>query len=157
MDTGNRVMGISPGTRTVGIAIFKDGKLREWQLKTFSGTWSKIKLNWILSTLKQIIAYYGVTSIGVKIPHASRTSKALNELTNAIQKLAEKKDLSIATFTLKELEQAFPCATKEAMIEHLANQFPELQEYYEKAIKSINAHPRTCLVAHLKKCLKRWP
>ena len=139
MDTGNRVIiGISLGTRTVGIAIFKDGKLREWQLKTFSGKWSNIKLTWILSTLKQITAHYGVSSVAVKIPHNSRTSKALNELTRAIQKLAEKKDMTIATFTLIELEQAFPGspkATKKAMIAELTNQFPELQEYYEKTVK----------------------
>jgi len=135
MDTRNRVMGISTGTRTVGIAIFKDGKLWEWQLKTFTGKWSKIKQKWILSTVKQIIVHYDVSSIAIKVPHASRTSKALNELTKAIQNLAEKKDLPIETLTLKEMEQAFPCATKEAMIEQLANQFPELEEYYEKAIK----------------------
>ena len=136
-------MGISPGTRTVGIAIFKDGKLRDWQLKTFSGKWSKIKLTWILSTLKQVIAHYGVSNIAIKIPHASRTSKALDELTKEIQKLAEKKDLPIETFTLKEMEQAFPCATKEAMIEQLVNQYPELHEYYEKAIKKYKCASKT--------------
>jgi|SRR5665213_487158 len=138
MDTGNRILGISPGTRTVGIAIFKNGQLREWQLKTFSGKWSKVKLTWILSILKQIIAHYGVSGIAIKIPHNSRTSKALNELTKAIQRLTEKQDLTIATFTLKELEQAFPGspkATKKAMIEQLVNKFPELQEYYEKIAK----------------------
>ena len=75
---------------------------------------------------------------GRNIPHISRTSKALNELTKSIEKLAEKKDLPIATFSLKELEQAFPGtpkATKKAMIEQLANRFPELEGYHEKTKK----------------------
>jgi len=138
MHPGTSIIGISPGTRSVGIAVFKNGKLREWQLKTFKGAWSKSKLHWIVSTIKQVIIQYDGTAVALKLPHASRTSKALNDLVNAIQRIVEKHGLPATTFSLKELEQHFaesPKATKKALIEVLANQFPELREYRKKTIR----------------------
>ena len=39
-----RIIGINPGTRYLGIAVFIGPEPREWRIKIFNGKWSKEKM-----------------------------------------------------------------------------------------------------------------
>lgn len=98
-------LGISPGTRLTGLAIAKNGKFLDWQLKSFKGKWSGIKLTIILRSIQGIIEQYGITHIALKVPHPSRSSKAVKKLCKEIQWLAHEYNITIQTCTSIDLRK----------------------------------------------------
>lgn len=103
--TNTITLGISPGTRVTGLAIAKNGSFIDWQLKAFKGKWSGMKLTIILRSIEGIIEKYGITHIVLKIPHPSRSSKAVNKLCKEIQWLAHENNVSIQTCTSIDLRK----------------------------------------------------
>lgn len=62
------VLGISLGTRTVGMALFLDGGLADWRIKTFWKPWSEDKQAAIIRTILDIANIHGVTKLIMKSP-----------------------------------------------------------------------------------------
>lgn len=100
----NIVLGISPGTRSFGYAVLRDGELVNWGLKTYRGKWSKGKQRTILDAVDELIVLHGITGIGAKVNHPSRSSKALESLYRKINQIAKKRNLHISCFTLGQLK-----------------------------------------------------
>ena len=70
----NVILGISPSTRSLGIAVMRNGDLVDWKTKTFPGKFSKEKVKSIVGVIKeemevhrtQVIAMYWLFYKGVK-------------------------------------------------------------------------------------------
>lgn len=124
------VLGISPGTRSVGVAVITDGVLVKWQLHTFSEKWTQKKLKRIITTLDVWIARNYIDEIAIKIPDELPLSKAYIKLVGGINILCEARAIRPKYYTLSELKQAHsPKQTinKKQLIAFVLQLFPDLQ------------------------------
>ena len=87
---GNNTLGISPGTRYVGVAIFQDGNLHDWKIRNFIGAWSENKLESTLSYIEELIINQFIKNIACKLPHSSRCSHGLKVLIEKIKEIAKR-------------------------------------------------------------------
>ena len=103
----NRIIGINPGTRYLGIATICDHGLLDWRVKTFTDKWSREKANKILDAIKELIELYDINAIVIKKLHPSRSSKNLNYLISLIKAMAKRKRIRIKSYSISELERLF--------------------------------------------------
>jgi RNase H-fold protein (predicted Holliday junction resolvase) len=128
-------LGISLGSRMIGLAVMKYGELEEWQVKCFQDTWSKQKVVIICSAIKKIILHYQVSQVCIKIPQP--VSRFVACVLHAIKRLLEKLGISFSELSLPELKSRF-CEdriNKTQLAEKILTRFPFLQPLYEKEKK----------------------
>jgi len=133
-------LGISPGTRIMGIAILKNSELIEWKIKTFKGRWSQVKQHCIITAIKKVIKQYGITEIAFKTPDPKRSSPELNRLIAAVKKLAVKNEIKVYSCSLSDLKCTYSKVTKAELWEHIALQYPELFFEYQREQMNSNSY-----------------
>src|SRR5438552_11518079 len=94
------VLGISLGTRRVGIAVVERFAIFECKLKRFKGAWSEKKLQMILEAIEKYIDRHDITDIGLKTPAVNGNSPAMIDLLNGIKSLAAARKCAIHTYSL---------------------------------------------------------
>src|ERR1041384_2505677 len=99
------ILGISPGTRSLGIAILKDGELLDSRIKSFPGKWSEVKQKTILGAISEYINHFGITVIALKTIHISRSAAALNQVIHGIKELSEKRKIKFCIYTIHDLKK----------------------------------------------------
>ena len=72
------IIGVSPGTRSLGVAVSRGNRLLHWQVHSFHGPWSEKKLKYILSTIGRYTERYGAKEVNIKIPDKFPTTKELS-------------------------------------------------------------------------------
>lgn len=130
------ILGISPGTRTMGLAILRGNELIEWKIKSFKGKWSQAKLKTIIGSIIRLLEEYKVTSIGFKKPQIQQISPGLNTLLSHIHKTAKSRNIIIHARNVKELERfcsGGTKATKSIFREYVIRNYPEFQLIYRKS------------------------
>ncbi len=100
---GGRILGVSAGTRYVGIAVLDGPNLIDWKVQTFKGSWSKQKEQAITEAISTICAAYAITSIALKAPDPIRSSPALLNLTEKICTCAEANGLGVYQYNLSDI------------------------------------------------------
>ncbi|MEM2991372.1 MAG: crossover junction endodeoxyribonuclease RuvC [Halobacteria archaeon] len=135
-------MGISPGTRYMGIAVFSGTELLDWGVKNIEGRWSKEKMKEAGLAISNLIERYQINVLAVKEFHPSRSSANLNQLVKGIRELARRKKLKIHQYSIKELEDFF-CPegriNKEELAELVAKRYPVL--FHELNKEKANRNP----------------
>jgi RNase H-fold protein (predicted Holliday junction resolvase) len=148
----NTILGISPGTRTTGIAIFRQRELVEYQVKTFAGKITKKKLLHVLNSVEVIMDRYAVDSVVLKIPKGKARSKDVQYIITGIEKMAADKGLQFYRCTISDLKRVYSSdkkATRKDLAEYLMLNYPELSyiehsgynkhAYYGKMFEAIAA------------------
>ena len=125
------ILGISPGTRVMGLSVMRDGELMEWQVKSFKETWSFRKRAFILATISKLCEYHSVTRVIVKKVDRTRSSKELDRLIDAIIRQAERQRLHVDLVSLEDLDFERRKRKKD-ITEEMAAKYPELRADYEK-------------------------
>ncbi len=137
------VLGISLGTRTLGLAIFSDGTLIHWQVKSFKGVWSERKLKNILTMVTAVLDKYGVNLTICKVVPPSYSSELLDAVVNGIAEVCVKKGVGFSTCYLEDImEVVLPSGTKVSkaiLADMLALKHPELALEFSR--ERINRHP----------------
>jgi Holliday junction resolvasome RuvABC endonuclease subunit len=128
------ILGISPGTRTVGLAVIRDGRLVEWRVKTFPKKWSKGKLQHIQKALTQTCEYYGISLMAIKKIDPAKSSRKLDRLVSSIQSLAQKRKIRVRYYTIHDLYDRTGNAKrrKGQIAEYVLEQYSELRTEYLK-------------------------
>ncbi len=129
------MLGISPGTRRMGVAVVKEGKLSHWQVQTFPGVWSNSKLECILKVIIGYIEQHSVERIAIKIPDALPTSTAFIQLIGSLNVMAQSMSVPVQYCTLRDLKLAYAETediSRTSLIESMAKQHPELLPEYHK-------------------------
>jgi len=128
-NNSHTVLAVNPGTRYLGIAVFRGQQLQDWRVKILKGTWSKEKLKRALTIVSMWIERYRPDLVAMKRLHPSRSSRGLNSLHNQIQKLCLRKKLTLTQYTIKQLEVVF-CQeqrrNKRNLAEAVTALYPEL-------------------------------
>jgi hypothetical protein len=151
MATEKCILGISPGTRVVGIAVLLNGELIEWKVKTFSERWSSEKRKAILETVKALCAYHNIGLLSIKKVDPLRSSKELDRLIRSLVKQAKRQEIKVRLFALSQLDYGMRSGrrqTKRRLSEDVVERYPEVkheylkernnrQEYYTKMFEAI--------------------
>jgi len=102
-----KILAINPGTRYLGIAIFRGAELRDWRVKVVEGKWSEEKINKIKTIILNLIDKYGPDVLAIKRLNLSRSSSNLTRLSTKIKNLARRKSLMVYQYTLDDLKAFF--------------------------------------------------
>jgi|DEB19_MinimDraft_2_1074335.scaffolds.fasta_scaffold02255_6 Holliday junction resolvasome RuvABC endonuclease subunit len=142
-NTRKTILGISPGTNTMGIALMKGNQLIDWRVKVFEKNWSPQKLDKIINVIHQIINKHNVSAIAIKVVHPNRSSDGLNQLISAIRSLSKNKKVTLFTCSIWDVKTH--CLkdgkTNEGIIvEYVFQKHPELHREYQKEINSKNPY-----------------
>ena len=132
------ILGISPGTRYLAVAISRRGTLHDFRVRHYKNAWSEEKLIKVTEYIEGLIIRHVITHIACKVPHASRCSEALNELIGRIKELVEEYRLSIQMYSISELKEWCMAGirNKKNLAGHLANDFPELTQIFMKEMQN---------------------
>lgn len=129
------ILGISPGTRIIGLAIIRNGELVEWKVKTFKEMWSSEKRKAILKTIDRLCEYHNVGILSLKKVDPLRSSSAVDKVVAAIIRQAERQRIKVVQYALSDLD--YDLATgkpqnKDKLIASVAAKHPELRHAYQK-------------------------
>lgn len=137
-------VGISLGTRVMGVAVILEGTLLVWEIKRFTGAWSEMKRKKIITVVGSIISRYHVSGIAIRVPHQSRSSLALSSLIRDIKETYQKRNIVVLTgedFRTRMLLR--DKWNKRNRARYLVDIFPELSAlthpYYDKLFEAVAA------------------
>jgi Holliday junction resolvasome RuvABC endonuclease subunit len=141
MSESIKIIGVSPGTRYIGYAIFYGSELRDWGIKNIEGRWSKEKMAKIMSFISGLIVQHKPYVLAVKALHPSRSSPNLNQLVGKIKEISKRKRLRNHQHTIKEIESFFHPEVrinKRRLAEMVVSSYPILSHELsrEKAIRN---------------------
>lgn len=127
-------MGISPGTKAIGIVILNDGMLDLWSIHTGNAA--------ALTAAVSLIDKYNVTSIAVLRGHTHMGYPNQQRLVADVQSLAEAEGIPARLYSTYDLRKLLPHnpKNKTIMFGHLLGTFPELAAPYYKYKRERNAY-----------------
>ena len=132
------VLAINPGTRYLGMALFRGNQLKDWRVKILKGRWSKEKLQKALTIILTWIERYRPDLLAIKRLHPARSSRGLTSLQTQIQRICLRKKLALTQYSIKYLENIF-CPedrkNKRSLAEGVAADYPAL--YFELNIEKL--------------------
>ncbi len=151
-------LGISAGTRLVGIAVVRNRQLIDWKILQFKERWSREKLKRMLNKFNQLYDYYRVSTLALKSADPFRSSPELNALIGSISLNARSKRVKVSQYSLqdlKELSRTKKIRNVEILSEYIVEQYPELRRvylrernnenrYYVKVFEAIAAAKLAC-------------
>jgi hypothetical protein len=129
------LLGISPGTRIIGIAVLVKGELVEWKVKTFKEKWCDDKQAAILSIIEKLIAYYDVKTIALKKIDPLKSSFQLDSLVFEIERLGMDRDIEVKRYSLSDLNYDSRPRKRDGkakLTESIVEKHPELKKEYFK-------------------------
>lgn len=125
---GEILIGISPGTRVMGLAVMHKGALLEWRVKTFKSKWSTAKQRNILNALERICVAYSVSVIAIKKLDPIRSSKQLDMLLRQFVQQSELQGRQVYRYSLADLD--YEASTRKSLSEQVSAKHPELKQKY---------------------------
>ncbi|MDP1725542.1 MAG: hypothetical protein Q8M15_02070 [Bacteroidota bacterium] len=131
----NNILGLSVGTQLMGMALVKGSFLEDWQVKNFEGSWTNMKLRIIIQTIERYIKDHSVSFVALKVPELSRSSPAIEKLTDALLSLCEKINIQVNTYTIADLKNFCDVKNKEELMQYVLALYPELSKVFAKTQK----------------------
>jgi hypothetical protein len=127
------LLGISPGTRVVGLAVIQKGVLVEWKVKTFKEMWSGDKRRAIIATIDRVCEYHGIQVLALKKIDPLKSSPQLDRLVGSILKRAKLNGIKVCQYSLSDLDYDLQMGKKQnksELTEKVASKHPEVQKEY---------------------------
>ena len=125
------ILGISLGTRFMGMAVMYDGELTEFRTRTFYNRWTEGKRKEMIAVLQKTVDRYGITKIAIKLPKPFHCSQNIQWLMHDIRRLSEQQGIQVATCTITELKQRYTSnerGNKQALVQAIINGHPERKQ-----------------------------
>ena len=138
-----RIIGINPGTRYIGFAVFHSSGLMDWGVKNIEGKWSKKKIEMITSVISDLIGHHKASVLSIKALHPSRSSANLDKVVSRIKELSKRKRLRICQYSIDELESFFCPGEKinrRDLTEMVASKYPILSYELDRERTIINPY-----------------
>ena len=102
-----KILGIKPGTRYLGFAVFQGADLLDWGVKVPSRKRPKAKTKKIMTIVSDLHERYRPNVLALKKLHPSRVSPNLKKLATRIRQSARAKGLRVCQYSIDELESFF--------------------------------------------------
>jgi hypothetical protein len=147
MTHSKNILGISLGTRTIGMAMMVNGELVDWYVKAFKGIWSEQKKELILDTIDRMRERYTagafaitLKGLAVKIPDAIDRYAAVRDLHTDINLLAQQKGIATETFSIRSLKVFCDVRNKKEIRIKTFELYPELKGEFKKDVQNRNGY-----------------
>jgi|WetSurMetagenome_2_1015567.scaffolds.fasta_scaffold00416_3 hypothetical protein len=137
------ILGINPGAKYLGVAVFRGPELRDWRVKVTKGKWTADKSRKTIKILLAFIDQYRPDVLALKSLNPSRSSAGLDGLVQKFIDLAERKGIWVCRYSIKELEAVFRVegrSNKQAMAEKIVADYPALHGELDLEKKNKNAY-----------------
>ncbi len=130
---GNSI-GISIGTRSIGIAVFEKRRLEEWQIKSFKEKMSTGKLWMISDSVLKLMQDYGCTEVVFKTPNKCQTYTNVALLKKHLIKTLTEYNYSVYFYSISEIKTALGVSikNKKKLLEWSVRTYKNLEKAYEK-------------------------
>ena len=138
-----KIIGINPGTRYLGIAVFNGPELMDWRIKVLEGKWSDEKIKKAIGIMSEITERYEPNVLAIKKLHPSRRSENLLILTNKIKDFSKRNKLKVYQYSIKDIENLFledGKRNKGNLIEAIAKLYPILHHDLNRERKHKNPY-----------------
>jgi hypothetical protein len=137
------VLGISLGTRKMGLAVLDCSSIFDCCVKSFPGRWSTGKKRAILKVLADYIEIYRITQVSIKLPKLSVEAPTIAELIDEVERLAQAKNINFDKCNLTELKAGVGLnrqANKQELMSAVLEKHSELRQEFGRALKSKVRH-----------------
>lgn len=132
-----RLLGISIGTRSNGIAVLNGNELEAAQVHSLNERWSKGKIVAIIAIYDKYTRKYSIDKIIVKSPKSSHFTLALKQLIKAIDAYVKQQGCLVEYTTIEKIKAAEPTIKNRRHIrEFVVAKYPELIHEMRKDIKN---------------------
>jgi Holliday junction resolvasome RuvABC endonuclease subunit len=138
-----KIIGINPGTRYLGIAVFDGPELMDWRIKVLEGKWSNEKIKKATEILTDIVNQYEPSALAIKKLYPSRMTENLLRLVNKIKEYSKRNKLKLYQYSIKEIERLFikdVKLNKRNLIEAMVKLYPVLHHDLESERSHRNAY-----------------
>lgn len=138
-----RILAVNPGGRYVGLAVFCDADLRDWRVRSLSGTTPREKERAFSDMISRIIRTHGTDTLVIKSLHPARCSASLRSLARKVKKIAQEKGLRICELSINELKDKMNPggkSNKRRLMEEVAARFPFLYPELEREKENKNQY-----------------
>ena len=138
-----KIIGINPGTRYLGIAVLDGSELLDWRIKVLEGKWSEKKIKKAIEILSDIFDQYEPNVLVIKKLHPSRRSKSLARLVVTIKALARRKEMKVYQYSIKKVEDFFVeegKLNKRNLAEAVISKYPVLSYELNKEKRNKNSY-----------------
>jgi hypothetical protein len=136
------ILAVNPGSRYVGVAIFRGLDLYDWRVRTVRESLLQEKAAAVTGLLAGIIDRYDINMLVVKKIHPSRSSKNLEHILREIRGLARKRDMDFRELTIDDVERRIDServGNKRLLMDKVAARYPDL--YLELEREKRNKNP----------------
>ena len=137
-----RILAINPGSRYIGIAVFRGADLLDWDVKVTGGKTPAQRRMACHRIMAEYFEMYQPNILAIKQLHPSRSSRSLDQLVEHIEDIARQHRVKIRRYSIKELE-ALLCPrskiSKFTLASIVANRYPAL--LYDLQQESRNQNP----------------
>jgi hypothetical protein len=137
------IIGINPGSRYVGLAVFRGPVLVDWGIKVMKGHWSSVKLRRAKRLITLTINCFQPDALAIKRLHPARSSRGLDRLVLEVTNISRQRGLNLHQYSIGDLE-AFFCSTRKAsksdLAESLAARYPELHSELQREGQTRNPY-----------------
>ncbi len=137
------VLGLSLGTRRIGVAVIRNGDLREWQVKEFKGVWNKRKVEAVVFYIYKLCGFYRTRIIAIRIPKESTNRTGIRRVMFELQEYAEKQGFRLLFYSLTDVRKHYSCKVT-AQGKHLAEMLtalkPELSHDLKRDARNLNSY-----------------
>jgi Holliday junction resolvasome RuvABC endonuclease subunit len=138
-----KTLAISQGSRYIGFAAFRGPELLDWGVRVIRAKTSRGKIQIATAILVEAIERFRPDTLAVKQLHASRSSSALNGLTDSITELACRRKIRVCRYSIGQLKAALcPEAkgNKRRLAEEVAALYPVLAHDLQKEMTNRNPY-----------------
>jgi hypothetical protein len=129
-----KILGISIGTRNVGLAVMRLRRLRDFRIRTFPGKWTPAKCEEILDHVAIMVVRHRVTDIVIKLPPLSHQSENIGCLIRGIQQIARVHNARMLDVTIGDLRRQYTeekKCSKEIIFQAVIAQYPQLRKEWK--------------------------
>lgn len=124
-----RILAVNPGSRYIGIAVFRGADLLDWDVKVTGGATAVQRRMACHRIMADYFEMYRPNILAIKQLHPSRSSLSLDQLVKHIESFCRRRRVTIRRYSIKELE-ALLCPrlkiTKYTLASIVANKHPAL-------------------------------
>jgi Holliday junction resolvasome RuvABC endonuclease subunit len=137
-----RILGINPGTRHVGYALFQSSELHDWGIKALRGRWTSGKKKKIGRIFQAFLDEWTPDYIAIKKLHPARSSPELNEQVSEFKQICRTRRIPVYEYPIEYLEKMVLTekSNKEKLSESLFEQYPILFSEMEKERSNKNSY-----------------
>lgn len=138
-----KIIGINPGGKYIGIAVFQGHELRDWGVRVVGGKWSKRKMRKAKGIVSDLVDQYEPDVLAIKKLHSSRGSRDLDRLVDQLIETSKEKGLKVYQYSIGDVEAFFSPnerINKEKMAEIITAQYPDLSNDLDKEKRHRNPY-----------------